>query len=608
MNLFKRYTLLILGWIIFFLAFQSCANRGSGPQGGPKDTIPPILVSAIPINGSSNVSTSTIILEFSELISVNDPRQNVIFSPPQKNRPSIKALGKKVNITFQDNLLPNTTYTINIKKCIVDYTESNPFPDYVYSFSTGNRVDSLQISGKVIDAQTLAAKKNYTVGIHSNLSDTAFNKIKFENITQTNEKGEFTIYGVAEGTYNIFALNDQGGVNLYQNKGTDIAFLDSTITPYAHLHGRVDTLWTDSTKSKYDNVTLDAYNEYFPKGIILKTFKEKEIIHRLKSYKRDERKKFTILFSQPQEKEPVVKLISDNIFSEPFLKENTHRTDSLVFWIKNSLLYKNDSIRVSVSYLKTDSLGVNVEQTDSLYLIYRDTKASKRRAEEAKNKPLDFTHNLNRKLEVYDTVRITFPEPIKEVIKDSIHLSIKEDTIFNKIDFNIAFDDSICKKTMFLVFKKTLDANYQLNMDSACVVSIYDRVIDEFNKPFSIKKLEDYSNLYIKFNESVPNGIVQLLSDKEAVVAECPVENSEAYFEDLAPSTYYIRMFIDENGNKKWDGGNLKEKKQSEIVYYYPKKLQLRANWDVEETWPYKSIDILKQRPEELVKRDLTAK
>ena len=609
MNLFKRYTILLLGWIIFFLALQSCANRGSGPQGGPKDTEPPVLLSATPENGNTNFNAKSIILEFNELVSVNNPLQNITFSPPQKNSPTVKGLGKKVSITFQDSLLPNTTYTIEIKKCIVDYTESNPFADYVYTFSTGDKVDSLQISGKVIDAETLAARKNYTVGIYSNLSDTAFTKTRFEKIAKTNENGEFTIYGVAEGTYNLFAIKDAGGVNFYQNKGTDIAFLDSTITPYAHLHGKVDTLWTDSTKTRYDNVTLNAYNEYFPKGLILKTFKERDIIHRLKSYKRNSKNTFTLIFSEPQDKEPELKLLSDSSFAEPFLKEKTNRTDSLVFWVTDSLLYKQDSLHISVSYLKTDSLGESVSQTDSLYLIYRETKAEKRKRENSTNNHvLNFTHNLNKSLEVYDTVKFVFNEPIKEVITDSIKLSLKVDTLFEKVNYKVMFDDSICKKKLYLIFKKELGGNYQLEIDSASITSIYGKVNDRFNKPLKIKKLEDYSNLYIKFNENIPNGIVQLLSEREVVIRECLVQDAEAYFEDVNPAAYYIRMYIDENGNNKWDAGNLEKKIQPEMVYYYPKRLQLRANWDMEETWPYKNIEILKQRPAELVQKDKNAK
>ena len=209
---------------------------------------------------------------------------------------------------------------------------------------------------------------------------------------------------------------------------------------------------------------------------------------------------------------------------------------------------------------------------------------------------------------MYDTIRIVFNEPIKEVIKDSISLSLKVDTVYKNVDYKIAFDDSICKKKLYLLFKKELGGSYQLKMDSASVISIYDRATDKFNKPIKIKKLEEYSNLYIKFNENVPNGIVQLLTEREVLMKECPVENKEAYFEDVAPGYYYIRMYIDENGNKKWDAGNLDKKKQPEMVYYYPKKLQLRPNWDMEETWPYKAIDVLKQRPSELVKKDLTAK
>ena len=608
MNLIKRYTKLIIGWIIFCLAFQSCANRGSGPQGGPKDKIPPVLVSATPANESVNFSSKNITLEFNELVSVNNPMQNVIFSPPQKTPPVVKSLGKKVSIAIQDTLLPNTTYTIVIKKCIVDYTESNPFADYVYTFSTGDKVDSLQISGKIIDAQTLAAKKNYTVGIHSNLSDTAFTKTRFEKISKTNENGEFIIYGVAEGEYNIFAIKDVAGTNCYQNIGTDIAFLDSTIIPYSHLHGKVDTLWTDSAKTQYETVTLDAFNEYFPKDLVLKTFKEKTISHQLKNFKRTSNNKLSITFTEPQEVEPTVTLLSDSI-TGTLLKEKTNRTDSLIFWIKDSLLYKKDSLHIAVSYIKTDSIGEHIPQTDSLYFIFRETKAAKRKRENDKNiHVLNFTHNLAKSLEIYDTIKFVFDEPIKEIITDSIHLSHKVDTLLEKVDYNIMFDDSICKKKIYFLFKKELGGQYQLQMDSASITSIFGKTINAFKKPIKIKKLEDYSNLYIKFDENVTNGIVQLLNEKEVVINECPVQNAEAYFEDITPASYYIRMFIDENGNKKWDTGNLEKKEQPEMVYYYPKKLQLKANWDMEETWPYKSIDLLKQRPSELVKKDLTAK
>lgn len=606
MKFIKRYTILLLGWIIFFLALQSCANRGSGPQGGPKDKEPPVLISATPINGATNITTQSITLEFNELVSVNNPIQNVLFSPPQKITPTVKSLGKKVIINLQDSLLPNTTYVIEFNNCIVDFTESNPYENFIYTFSTGDRVDSLQISGKVIDAQTLAARKNYTVGLYKNLSDTAFLKTKFDRITKTDKNGEFTIHGIADGEYNIFAINDVGGANFYQNKGTDIAFLESTIIPSAHLHAKVDTLWTNPQKTQYENISVDAFYEYYPKDVILKTFKEKDIVHRLKSSKRLDNNKFILTFSEPQEIEPTITLLDDSI-ENPFLKEITHKTDSLVFWVKDSLLFKKDSIHIAVSYLKTDSAGNHINQLDSLYLIYRETKASKRK-KEYENKFLEFSHNIGRNLEVYDTVRFQFKEPIKEIVKDSIKLSLKVDTLLQDVNYKIVFDDSICKKNMYIVFKKELGGEYQLRMDSASIVSFYGKACNEFNKPIKIKKLEEYSNLYIKFPSHVENGIVQLLSEKEAVVRECPVENAEAYFEDINPSAYYIRMFIDENGNKKWDTGNLKEKIQPEMVYYYPKKLQLRANWDMEETWPYQKLETLKQRPEDLVKKDLTAK
>ena len=590
--------------LMLLLGIFGCANRGAGPQGGPKDTVPPKVVSCTPVNGALHVTSKTFDIEFDELVNVNNAAQNVTISPPQQVMPSIKSRGKVIRVVFEDSLQANTTYTIEFNKAIVDNNEKNPLNSFTYVFSTGDHIDSLEISGKVIDAATLVALKDIKVGIYRDHTDSAFLKKPFDRIAQTNEKGDFTIKNVSPGNYRLYALKDLSNTNFYIPTGPDIAFYDSIITPEMHLHATADTLWKTPEKLAYDSVIINTFPETYPKNLLLKSFIEVPPCRQLlKKPLRLKNTQFQLTFACPLDTLPSIELLTDSLPTAPWYRmERLQRRDSLVYWITDSTLYKQDTLKIAINYQRADSALQLVAARDTVLLVetYNKNKKKEHAGNTFPNTPLTFKHNIGNRLEVYDTIRFEFDEPIANFQKDSIGLFIIKDTTEVSVPFDVLLDDSICAVKAYLPFKKEFGKKYQLRVDSAAFVSIYGNANLHFNKPIEVKRLEDYSNLYIKFPVVPEHAIVELLDSKEQVVKRSRIANREAAFEDLAPNRYALRMIIDANNNDKWDTGVLLEHKQPEEVYYFPKVLNLRANWDVEETWDITATPIEAQRPKDL--------
>lgn len=605
--------------VIGVLVMDSCANRGGGPQGGPKDEEPPVVLSSVPKNGSRNNNPKRIEINFNENVSVEDAYNNVVFSPPIKERPDVRASGRKLSVVFSDTLMKNTTYTIDFGNAIVDYTEGNVLKDYVYEFSTGGQIDSLRIKGTVIDARTLAFKKGLSVGLYSSFSDTTFEKVPFERMGKTREDGSFTIYNIPDGKYKLLALNDAMQSYKYGMQfGTDVAFCDSLISPDMHYHGTIDTLQYDSSDSTRNKLEVTSFAVYYPDDILLRTFKEERKREYLKKSQRPSSGNFVITFGEKPTMEPKITLLdrkdSTAVDSTEnwFIKEFRSRADSCVYWITDSTVYANDTLLVKVDFLKTDSLMQLVPSADTIRMVVprKPQRRSQRKTEREVEKPkiafLDIKHNVQSRMEVYDTITFTFSEPIADMEYDSIHLEIEVDSLMYNVPFNVSIDDSICTKEIRLFYKKEYGSKYRVSIDSASIKSIYGKINDVFYKNYELKPLSEYSNLYVRFPSPPENAVVELLDANEKVVqvSEMDHEVGAVPFQDITPGTYYIRMYIDANRNGKWDTGDVVKGIQPELTYYYPKQLTLRANWDMEEEWPYQSIPILKQRPKELLEKD----
>lgn len=209
---------------------------------------------------------------FDELVQLDKPSENVIITPPQMQLPVIRAAGKKVVVELKDTLKENTTYTIDFTNSISDNNEKNVFENFSFAFSTGDVIDTLEVSGILLNAENLEPMPGITIGLHKNLEDSAFVKLPFDRTSRTNDKGQFTIRNISPGSYRIFGLNDVNRDYKFDQPGEEIAFNDSIIIPSLELTTRQDTLWKDSLT--IDTIRTVAYTRYFPDDIELRLFKE----------------------------------------------------------------------------------------------------------------------------------------------------------------------------------------------------------------------------------------------------------------------------------------------------------------------------------------------
>lgn len=613
-------------WLAVLLTvalLSACANRGAGPQGGPKDEKPPVFNYSEPSIRSVNVDTLTdeINLYFNELIAIKDAYKHVMMSPPLKSKPGVKAIGKRVKVELTDTLKPNATYTLYFGDAITDNNEGNPLKNFVYTFSTGSTIDSCYIDGYVIDAASLAPQADMVAGIYFNAADTSFISAPFDRVAKTDAAGRFSIMNIPPGDYTIYALNDAASTWYYSQKsGGQIAFLPHTVSAKCYSKPAVAEADTSAVlkvlNHKRDSL---AAQKAIEEALVLRMFKENPTREYFKKATRPGKEKFTLVFGNKPSMTPKLRVIKGSMaeggdsavvipefpVNEGWIMEKPIREDSLTYWLTDTVLLKLDTLKMEMTYLSTDTLDQLVEKTDTLNLVTPkkrtvNVKKKKGEAEKTKQVFLEIKHNINGTLEAPDTITLEFNEPIRTIVYDSIKLSIQVDTLLNPVPIRFETGDSLCNKTLKVLFEKEFGATYKINLDSACIVSMYGKVNDKFFKKFELKKLEQYSNLYITFKENPENAILELMNSSEKVLYKSVLEDGEVSFQDVTPGKYFLRMIIDENRNGKWDTGEFKSGTEPEPIYYFPKEINLPANWDVEQEWDYKSFPILQQRPSEL--------
>lgn len=255
------------------LLIVACANPGSGPDGGPFDETPPRIVHMSPALGGTNEHTKKVSIVFDELIKVENAQEKVIISPPQVQMPEIKVAGKRITVQLADSLKENTTYTVDFSDAIVDTNEGNALGNFTYYFSTGAQLDTMQVAGNVLNAEDLEPVKGILVGLHSNLSDSAFTTLPFDRVARTDGNGHFSIKGVAPGKYRIYALKDMDGDFKYV-RGEMFAFNREDIVPSSFPDIRHDTLWADTVR--IDTIKNVRYTHFLPDDVLLLAFTEKK--------------------------------------------------------------------------------------------------------------------------------------------------------------------------------------------------------------------------------------------------------------------------------------------------------------------------------------------
>ena len=601
-----RYLPLFLLLLTMSCILFSCANM-SRPGGGPKDEIPPQYIKSNPLPDTRNYNEKRIEIEFDEIIQIDKPSEKVIISPPQINMPKIQAQGKKVRIELQDSLLPNTTYTIDFSDAIVDNNEKNALEGFSFSFSTGEERDSLQISGILLNAENLEPITGMLVGAYSNLHDSAFTTLPMERIASSDARGHFTIRNLKPGQYRIVALKDINRNYFFDNNTEDIAFCDSIVSPYSTPRQYADTIFTDS--ASVDTIVYIDYNQYFPNNILLTAFNEQIKRQYLQDNARKERNRLDFTFSTPQDTLPTIALLDTLLNDKWYVLEKNLTNDTLYYWLRDSMIYRKDTLHIAMSYYRTDSLDALSLYHDTLTMTYRAPKESKKAK---KKQPVNdslpeviptvfapMNIGISSKQEVNRPITITFSAPIDSINTAAFHLYEKSDTLWLPLPdslYTIAIDSSATHQYN-LSHRWKPEGNYRLTVDSMAAFDIYGLHTDKFNRDFSIKSLQEYTNLYFAITGIRDSAVVQLLNSNDKPVYQTPVVDGGAEFTYLKPGTYYARLFIDSNGNSKYDTGNYAAQRQPEEVYYYPSELELRAYWNVEQDWDIYKTAIDKQKP-----------
>ena len=600
----------------------SCASMGT-PDGGPYDEMPPKFVGSNPGMRAVNVKNQKIELEFDEFIKLEKAAEKVVVSPPQLEQPEIKVVGKKVALELFDTLKDATTYTIDFSDAIVDNNEGNPMGHFTYSFSTGTSIDTMEVSGTVLNAADLEPIKGIQVGLHKNLNDSALTTLPFDRVSRTDSRGHFIIRGVAPGKYRIYALMDGNQNYLYDSKTETVAFSDSIIIPSMMPATRQDTLWKDTLT--IDTIKTVPYTRFMPDDIILRAFKEENTRQYFSRSQRDKENHFILKFSAKADTLPTLTGLNFDA-KDAFIIEPNEGNDSICYWIKDSLVYQMDTLTVQMDYLYTDSLNQLVPKTDTIYLANKLTreqreKLAKKEAEEKEKerkkkekkgekieeeKPSFLTMNVDAPsaFDINRNIALSFEEPVSKIDTSAIHMSVKVDTVWQDIPF-LFMADSVLPRKYEILAEWEPEKEYQLKIDSAAIVGLYGLHTNKVEQSVKVKKLDEYGTLLFNLQGASPTSIVELLDNSGKVLRQQRVTSENtADFYYLAPNTkYYIRLFDDRNGNGKWDTGNVEKGIQPEEVYYFPKVWEMKANFEFEETWNIHATPVDKQKLDEIKKQ-----
>jgi len=528
---FSLYILLLGGLL---LSTVQCAKRAS-PTGGPRDSIPPLLINASPKLNTVFFDKDEINLTFNEYVTLKDISKQLIISPPLNSSQykiyPVTGAAKKVTVKLLDTLLDNTTYTFNFGEGIIDFNESNPISYLTYTLSTGATIDSLYIKGRITDAFERETDRFISLQLYpvdSTFTDSVIYTKKPLYVTSTLDTTIYRFQNLRAGKYALVALKDQAGNYYFDQNADKIGFVDTLI------------------ELPQDSI------------IDLRLFKERTNFFWDKPYFINDHH-IALAYYGDRKEEPF-KMVSEVPDSFEYLVTQSRKTDTLNYWFKgaelDSLQFElkiKDSLQIRTVYFKNpvaDSLVINKFTQGSLRL--------KSKFEIESNLPITQINSEQLVVTNVDTLQI----PAKLEIQENY------DRIF--VDFEILPND-----------------RYEIKLLPNALVDFWGNTNDTLVYKTSTKKIEDYGNIYLRVQHqsSVPFIIELLNNDKVVRRYTKPVDGNAYTFELLDAGKYRVRLIEDANENEQWDTGNYLQKIQPEKVIYFWKEIGLRANWDMNETF-----------------------
>ncbi|MGV3760894.1 Ig-like domain-containing protein [Parapedobacter sp.] len=505
------------------------------PQGGPKDSIPPTILGETPPNLTRNFDAKKIVIQFDEFIKLSNPFKEISVSPDLEQPINPRVKRKNIEITLPDTLEENTTYTINFGKAIGDFNEGNPLLNYSYVFSTGNIIDSLGISGKVVNALTKLPEKEITVLLIPTRQDTIFGKRKANIFTLTDSAGAFKLQNLREDTYRIYALKEENNDRVYNAPGESIGFLN-------------------------DSITLDKDTA----GILLEVSKGIPRDFRLLDRKIESNGKITFSFNKPLENAGLQIIHPPNLDADKHV-EYAANQDSAVLWV-NDLTF--DSLTVSFS---------NHGET-------LDTVTIRRGRNDKYDRDFIITDNLSgNKVNRIQHIQLTAGSPVQSIDRSKITLLADSVPVTN---FQLA-KDTAAQRRYILRYNWRPKRDYILTLEEGAFVGYFSDKNKPITKTFTMDETEDFGDIVLKINvpDTAHQYLIQLINEKMDVIhRSVPISKStDIPFRQFPGGKYTIRVVYDENNNHKWDTGDVYETKQPERVWYLGKTFIIRANWEQEE-------------------------
>jgi uncharacterized protein (DUF2141 family) len=482
----------------------------------------------------------------------------------------------------------------------------------------------MEVSGYVLDASNLEPVKGILVGLYDDLADSAFKTKPMLRVSRTDSRGHFVVKGVAPGTYRAYALKDADGNFSFNQKSEMIGFNHETYVPSSKPDVRIDTIWRDTLH--IDAFRQTPYTHFLPDDITLLAFTQIQTDRFLLKTERKEAEKFSMYFTYGHPELPVIKGLNFDA-DNAFFIEIQERQDTIHYWLRDTTLINQDTLRMEVSYMMTDTLGNLVNQTDTIEALAKIPYAKrqrdlakeidkwkkeqdrrKKREEDYDSiyppKPLQPNFKLSQQMDPDKKIEIEMPTPLQRIDTAAIHLYSMIDSAWYEAPFKFR---PIPNRLRFYEIEAEWrpDTEYSLEIDSAAFEDIYGLVSKSYKQGLKVKSLDEYSTLTMKVSgvsDSLPLR-VRLLNKSDAVVKEVLAKDGVAHFDYVNPDKYYLSAFVDANGNGIWDTGDYDEDRQAESVYYYPREIECKERWDVTQQWDLTAIPRYKQKPQAITKQ-----
>ena len=579
----KRQYLSFILWlsIIGSIIIASCA-KVAPLSGGPEDTTPPLVEEYDPTNYATNFNSKKIEIEFNEFIQLDGVNQKLMISPPLEEDPDIDTKGKSLVIEIYDTLKKNTTYTFYFSDAIVDLHESNPIENFQYVFSTGDEVDSMKVSGKVVSAWDKKPAKDIYVMLYADKYDSIPMKERPLYLTKTDEKGVFNLTNLKDTTYKIFALNDVNANYLYDLPNEKIAFTDSIIKPrqvtLMKSYKVVDTTASDSIKtSNNDSIpgkSLAPESSGSADTLTLNLFRDRDTTLQLTSGTMDKNRNIKLGFNKPVDSF-AIKALKPQMKEEWYIPEWNDVKDSVILWLTD---FKRDSLMMTFQMDST--------LKDTLTFTYFEKTNDNEPTRKEPGLGIDPILQNNVQIPVHPMI-LKLSRPLSEqgLIKDSLFLYSSEDTTRVTLEKTGLREVSID-------YDWNDDMSYRLYLPDSTFVDMFGNKNDSTVLKFTTQPKDEYGTLIIKASvlDNEYDYIVHLLSkDEKEIIKKTTVKSDTTLrFKFLEPDKYKLKAIEDKNRNGVWDPGLYIRHEQPEEVIYFETIIEIMANWEVEYNWKIK--------------------